>query len=115
LADGVSDVCAGVPVRVLGGRISPQGNGTFRVRTIPPIISGMRTLDLAMDRINAATADVAGASRRITTEVTTAAAAFTASTAVAVQALSRTTTAISLAMVIVAIVAVVALMKASKR
>lgn len=71
----------------------------------------MRSLDLATERINAATAEVAGASRRITTEVTTAAAAFTAGTGLAVQSLSRTTTAICLAMIAVAVVAVVALLR----
>lgn len=74
----------------------------------------MRSLDQAMERINAATADVAGASRRISTEVTTAAQAFTASTTLAVRSLSRTTVAICVAMVAVAIVAVAALLKASR-
>lgn len=71
----------------------------------------MRSLDHATDRINAATADVAGAARRISTEVTTAAAAFTESTTLAVRSLSRTTMTICFAMVAVAIVAVVALMR----
>jgi len=75
----------------------------------------MRSLDHATDRINAATAAVAGASRHITAEVTTAAAAFTAGTGLAVQSLSRATGAICIAMIAVAIVAVVALMRTVTR
>jgi hypothetical protein len=95
------------------GMVSPSTIWNVPSRDYTAYDRRMRSLDLAINRINAATAEVAGASRRISTEVTTAATAFSASAATAVAALSRTTLMICVAMVAVAIVAVAALMKAS--